>query len=126
MHFDFLSQRDNVQRYNTEISSVTINILPYPASDTVNYCKCGLPQGSLQGTDPDQETLQAIKEHICLGFAVSIFVIKEHICLGFAVSIFVIKEHICLGFAVSIFVIKEYICLGFAVSLFFLSKSTSV
>ncbi|XP_078319157.1 target of EGR1 protein 1-like isoform X2 [Crassostrea virginica] len=67
------SQRDNVQRYNTERSSVTINILPYPASDTVNYCKCGLPQGSLQGTDPDQETLQAIKEHICLGFAESQF-----------------------------------------------------
>lgn len=66
-----LSQRDNTQRQSTERSSVTINILPYPPSETVNHCRCGLPPDSLQDKDPDQDTFQAIKDHICKGFAVS-------------------------------------------------------
>lgn len=66
-----LSQRDNTQRQSTERSSVTINILPYPPSETVNHCRCGLPPDSLQDKDPDQDTFQAIKDHICQGFAVS-------------------------------------------------------
>ncbi|XP_052684784.1 target of EGR1 protein 1-like isoform X2 [Crassostrea angulata] len=63
------SQRDNTQRQSTERSSVTINILPYPPSETVNHCRCGLPPDSLQDKDPDQDTFQAIKDHICQGFA---------------------------------------------------------
>lgn len=66
-----LSQRDNTQRQSTERSSVTINILPYPPSETVNHCRCGLPSDSLQDKEPDQDTFQAIKDHICQGFAVS-------------------------------------------------------
>lgn len=68
-----LSQRDNVQRQSTEKSSVTINILPYPPSETVNHCRCDLPPDSLQDKDPDQDAFQAIKDHICQGFAVSYF-----------------------------------------------------
>ncbi|XP_061181728.1 target of EGR1 protein 1-like [Saccostrea echinata] len=63
------SQRDNLQRYESDQSSVTINILPYPHSETVNQCRCGLPQKTLQDTDPDPDTFQAIKDHICQGFA---------------------------------------------------------
>ncbi|XP_056020231.1 target of EGR1 protein 1-like [Ostrea edulis] len=63
------SQRDNVEHYETEQSSVTINILPYPPSETVNHCRCGPPSKTLQNIYPDQDTFQAIKNHVCERFA---------------------------------------------------------